>query len=182
MQPGINKSINSLNSKLLLGLLACMIYRVITISISLTYSQFFNSHKINISTNLYGFYLYLILVVCIFMFAVSSNKIIGFTIAVGSILFLGGGIYKSDFPYRAMLFVFSAFWAYLFIFISNSQLKEVHSESHISKTARYFKYTLLIVYPVYIFFEMEAFRNVSLFIACVIFLMFFISWLDRKLQ
>ncbi len=40
MRHGINKNINSFNSKLLIGLLACMIYRIITISISLLYAQF----------------------------------------------------------------------------------------------------------------------------------------------
>ncbi len=44
MRIGINKNINSLNSKLLIGLLASMIYRIITILISLFYANFFLIH------------------------------------------------------------------------------------------------------------------------------------------
>ncbi len=182
MQLGLNKRINSFNSKLLISLLACMIYRIITISISLLYVQFFIPQKIHISTNIYGFYVYLIFVFCIFISTVIPNKVIGFTMAVGSTLLLGVDIYKSDLPYRAILFVFSASCAYLFIFASNSQLGKAHSESHISKAVRHLKYILLIAYPIYLFFEVEIFRDVSLFIACVIFLAFFLTWLNRRLQ
>jgi len=70
MRIGINKNINSLNGKLLIGLLASMIYRILTILISLFYANFFNPHKIHISTNLYGFYVYLLLVFFILISAV----------------------------------------------------------------------------------------------------------------
>lgn len=182
MRHGINKKINSFNSKLLIGLLACMIYRIITISISLLYAHFFIPHKIHISTNLYGFYVYLILVFCIFISAVVPKQAIGIIVAISSTLLLGIEIFEADFPYRALLFILSSSLSYLFVFSLNGQLRKVPSESHTSKTARRLKYILLIVYPAYLFFEVEMFRNVSLFIACVIFLAFSISWLNRNLQ
>jgi hypothetical protein len=182
MQPGINKSIGFFDDKLLISMLACMIYRIITISISLIYTHFFVPHKIHISINLYGFYLYLFLVCGIIISAVIPRRAIGVTVAAGSTLLLGMDIFRADLPYRALLFVFSAFWAYLFVFTSNSQLRKVQSESLKSKAVRRLKYILLIVYPIYIFFEKDTFRNVSLFITCLIFLVFFISWLNRKLQ
>ena len=180
MRSGIN--INSFNSKLRIGLLACMIYRIITISISLLYAQFFIPHKIHISTNLYGFYVYLILVFCIFTSAIISRRVISFTIAISSTLLLGMDIFRSDLPYRALLFIFSSSLAYLFVFSSNNQLRNVPSGSYASKAVRRLKYILLIVYPVYLLFEVEMFRNVSLFIACVIYLTFFISLLNRRLN
>lgn len=182
MQPGMNKNINLFNDKLLIGLLACMIYRIITISISLLYVQFFIPHKIHISTNIYGFYVYLILVFCIFISAIIPRQAISITVAVGSTLLLGADIFKSELPYRALLFFFSASLAYLFVFSSNNQLRELQSEPYTSKAVRQLKYILLIVYPIYLLFEVDMFRNVSLFIACVIFLSFFISWMNKKLQ
>lgn len=182
MRIGINKNINSLNSKLLIGLLASMIYRIITILISLFYANFFNPHKIHISTNLYGFYVYLFLVFFIFISAVIPRRVISVTVAISSTLLLGMYIFRADLPYRVLLFVFSSSLSYLFVFFSNSQLRKVSSGSYASKVVRRLKYILLIVYPAYLFFEVEMFRNVSLFIACVISLTFFISFLNRKLK
>lgn len=182
MRIGINKNISSLNGKLLIGLLASMIYRVITILISLLYAQFFSPHKIHISTNLYGFYVYLLLVFCIFISAVIPRRVISVTVAISSTLLLGMDIFRADLPYRALLFIFSSSLSYLFVFLSNSQLRKVPSGSNASKAVRRLKYILLIVYPAYLFFEVEIYRNVSLFIACVISLTFFISLLNRKLK
>lgn len=182
MQIGINKNINSFNSKLLIGLLASMIYRITTIFISLLYDQFFIPHKIHISTNLYAFYVYLLLVFFIFISAVIPGRVTSITVAISSTLLLGIDIFRADLPYRALLFIFSSSLAYLFVFSSNSQLRKVSSGSYASKTVMRLKYILLVVYPVYLFFEVEIFRNVSLFIACVILLTFFISLLNRKLK
>ena len=182
MQPGLNKATTSFNNKLLTCLLAGVIYRVITISISLIYIQFFVPHKIQISTNIYGFYLYVLLVFFIFLSGLISRQVIGIAIAVASTLLLGINIFKADLPYRALSFVFSASWAYLFVFTSNLQSRKIQSESLTSKAVRRLKYILLTVYPIYLMFEKEMFRNVSLFIFCMIFLAFFISWLNRKLQ
>lgn len=182
MRIGINKNINSFNSKLLIGLLASMIYRITTIFISLLYGQFFIPHKIHISTNLYALYVYLLLVFFIFISAVIPRRVISITVAISSTLLLGIDIFRAGLPYRALLFIFSSSLAYLFVFSSNSQLRKAPSGSYASKTVMRLKYILLIVYPVYLFFEVEMFRNVSLFIACVIFLTFFISLLNRKLK
>jgi len=95
---------------------------------------------------------------------------------------MGIEIFEADFPYRALLFILSSSLSYLFVFSLNGKLRKVPSESHTSKTARRLKYILLIVYPAYLFFEVEMFRNVSLFIACVIFLVFSMSWLNGNLQ
>ncbi|TDN54823.1 hypothetical protein EC843_101881 [Buttiauxella sp. JUb87] len=168
--------------KLLIGLLACMIYRIITLSFSLIYYQLYTPHKIHISTNLNDFYVYLLLVFCVFISTAISRQAIGITVGVGSTLLLGMDIFKDDLPCRALLFVFSAFLAYLFIFTSNNQLRKSQSGLHTSKAVRRLKYILLIVYPIYLFFEVGIFRNVSLFIACIISLSLFISWLNEKIH
>lgn len=180
MQFGNNKNIDLLNDQLLIGLFACMVYRVVSISLATIYAHFFDPHKIYISTNLSVFYSYLFLTFFIFIVTVISKQSIGIAVAICSALFLGGGILKEGLPYRALLFVCAAALAYSFVFIYNFQFRQ--SVSGVSKNIRYLKAILFMAYPVYLFFEQEMFRRVSIFIACVIALFFFISWLNKKLQ
>ncbi|SUW65594.1 Uncharacterised protein [Buttiauxella agrestis] len=180
MQSGKNKNIDLLNGRLLVGLFACMVYRVVSISLATIYTHFFVPHKIYISTNLSVFYSYLFLAAFIFIVTVISKQSIGIAVAICSTLVLGGGIFNEGLPYRALLFIFAAALAYSFVFICNFQFKQ--SISGFSKCIRYLKTILLVIYPVCLFFEQEMFRRVSIFIACIIALFFFISWMNRKLQ
>lgn len=182
MQPGTNKENIPFNNKLLLGLLACMVYRIITISLSVIYTHFFEPHKIHISTNIFDFYSYLFLVLCVFIVVFISKRSISIVIAIGSTLLMVANTFNDGLPYRALLFMFSALLAYLFIFMSNFQLKKTRLQLVAFKYSKCLKCILLIFYPFYIVFEKEMFRNVSLFIACSIFLVLFISWLNRRLQ
>ncbi len=124
MQPGKNKEDITFNNKLLIGLLACMVYRIITISLSVTYAHFFVPHKTQISIHIFDFYSYLFLVLCIFIVVIVSKRSISVVIATGSALLIVANAFNDGLPYRALLFMFSALLAYLFIFMSNFQFKK----------------------------------------------------------
>lgn len=181
MLSGRSENINLFNEKLLIGLLACMICRVIVISMSIIYGFFCNPYKIHIATNILSFYSFLFFMFFVFITIIIPGKVISALVASGSTLLLGGWIFKSGLPYRALLFIFSSLWAYLFVFVSSGQFKRIQIKSLTFKKTMRLKYILLICYPAYLYFEEDVFRNISLFFACAIFSIFFINWLNKKL-
>lgn len=65
MQSTNSESPYKFANKLLIGLLACMLYRIITIIITISYTYFTVPHKVHISTNIYIFF-FLIYIIDIF--------------------------------------------------------------------------------------------------------------------
>lgn len=90
---------------------------------------FCNPHKIHIATNILSFYSFLFFMFFVFTTIIVPGKVISALVASGSTLLLGGWIFKSGLPYRALLFVFSSLWAYVFVFVSNGQFKKIQLES-----------------------------------------------------
>lgn len=162
----------------MIGLLACMLYRIITITLTIIYIQFTVPHKVHISTNLYIFYSSLFISLLFFVVAITSSKKAAIIIATLSTILSGIETYNVGLPYRALLMMFSAMLSYCFIFLCNFSLKE----KAISKHKNVLKIACAILYVFYIFYEHIYFRNVSLIALSFIILTFFISWLNIKIK
>lgn len=175
MQSTNSESPYKVANKLLIGLLACMLYRIISIIITIIYTYFTVPHKVHISTNIYIFFSFLFISLIFFVVTFTSSKKVAIIIATLSIILLGVKTFNSGLPYRALSMMFSAMLSYFFIFLCNFKYKENSKHKNVLKVA------CAILYVFYLFYEHEFFRNVSLIIFSFVILMFFISWLNIKL-
>lgn len=165
-------------NKLLIGLFACMLYRIIIIAITTIYTHFTVAHKVHISTNIYAFYSFLFISLLFFVVAITSNIKVTVIIATLSTALLGVETFNAGLPYRALLTMFSAMLSFCFIFLCNFNPEDKENSKH----KKVLKVACTFLYVFYLFYEHMFFRNVSLVVFCFIILIFFISWLNIKLK
>ncbi len=178
MQSTNSESPYKFANKLLIGLLACMLYRIITIIITISYTYFTVPHKVHISTNIYIFFSFLFISLIFFVVTFTSSKKVAIIIATLSTILLGVETFNSGLPYRALSMMFSAMLSYFFIFLCNFNFKDKENSKHINVL----KVACPILYVFYLFYEHAFFRNVSLIVFSFVILTFFISWLNIKLK
>ncbi len=124
MQSTNSESPYKFANKLLIGLLACMLYRIITIIITISYTYFTVPHKVHISTNIYIFFSFLFISLIFFVVTFTSSKKVAIIIATLSTILLGVETFNSGLPYRALSMMFSAMLSYFFIFLCNFNFKD----------------------------------------------------------
>ncbi|EFI4022101.1 hypothetical protein GYM41_002402 [Escherichia coli] len=163
-------------NKLLIGLLACMLYRIITITITTIYTYITVPHKVHTSTNIYIFFSFLFISLIFFIVTFTSSKKLAIIIATLSTLLLGVETFNAGLPYRALSMMLSAMLSYYFIFLCNFKEKENSKHENVLKVA------CAILYVFYLFYEHIFFRNFSLIVFFFVILTFFISWLNIKLN
>lgn len=103
-------------NKLLIGLLACMLYRIIIITITTIYTYITVPHKVHTSTNIYIFFSFLFISFIFFIVTFTSSKKLAIIIATLSTLLLGVETFNAGLPYRALSMMLSAMLSYYFIF------------------------------------------------------------------